>query len=102
MISDCSAYDIIIHPAWLEKINNSKLFMDFFIMLLYEGLTAKHELKLNPDYRILKNRKQIGTLQFQTVRTKSTPVIMEMDKDMYEMEKEYMGKTIIIECFKLK
>ena len=61
-------------------------------MLLYEGLSAKHELKLDEKYTILKNRKAIGTLQLQMVRTKSTPVIMEMDPDMYEMEKESIGK----------
>ena len=89
---DCSAYDIIINPLFLEKINNSKLFKEFFIMLVYEGLSTKHELKLNGDYRILKNRKAIGTLQMQMVRTKSTPVILEMDQDMYELEKEHLGK----------
>ena len=61
-------------------------------MLVYEGLSTKHDLKLNADHVILKNRKAIGTLQMQMVRTKSTPVIMEMDQDMYEMEKEHLGK----------
>lgn len=63
-------------------------------MLVYEGLASKHELKLDGDYKILKNRKAIGTLQLQMVRTKSTPVILEMDQDMYEMEKEHLGEEI--------
>ncbi len=61
-------------------------------MLIYEGLESKHEVKLDANYRILKNRKAMGTLQMQNVRTKSTPVIMEMDHEMYAMEKENAGK----------
>ena len=60
-------------------------------MLIYEGLQNKHDLKLSHNFTILKNRKAIGTLGIQNVRTKSTPVIMEMDPDMYEVEKEHLG-----------
>ena len=60
-------------------------------MLIYEGLQNKHDLKLNHGFTMLKNRKAIGTLGIQNVRTKSTPIIMEMDPDMYEMEKEHLG-----------
>ena len=44
------------------------------------------------DYKILKNRKAIGTLQMQMVRTKSTPVILEMNQEMYDLEKEQLGE----------
>ena len=44
------------------------------------------------DYKILKNRKAIGTLQMQLVRTKSTPVILEMNQEMYDLEKEQLGE----------
>ena len=67
--------------------------MEFFTMLIYEGLESKHEIKLHENYKILKNRKAMGTLQMQSVRTKSTPVIMEMDDHMYQMEKEHLGKN---------
>ncbi|XP_065070673.1 PIH1 domain-containing protein 1-like [Rhopilema esculentum] len=89
---DCTAYDIVINPAFLDQVNSNKFFMDFFITLIYEGLENKHDLKLSRDFRILKNKKAIGTLQMQTVRTKSTPVIMEMDKVMYELEKEHLAQ----------
>ena len=36
----------------------------------------------------------MGTLQTQNVRNKSKPVIMEMDKYMYEMEKEAIGMKL--------
>eukprot|EP00112_Aurelia_sp_Birch-Aquarium-sp1_P007991 Seg1872.6 transcript_id=Seg1872.6/GoldUCD/mRNA.D3Y31 product="PIH1 domain-containing protein 1" protein_id=Seg1872.6/GoldUCD/D3Y31 len=88
---ECTAYDIVINPSFFEKINKSDFFKEFFIMLIYEGLQNKHELKLSHDYTILKNRKAIGTLGIQNVRTKSTPVIMEMDPDMYQLEKENLA-----------
>jgi len=89
---DCSVYDIIINPSFLEKIEKSRLFKEFFITLVYEGLSSKHDLQLNVDYKILKNRKAIGTLQMQMVRTKSTPVILEMNQEMYDLEKEQLAE----------
>ena len=41
----------------------------------------------------MKNRKAMGTLQMQNVRSKSKPVIMEMDPVMVELEHEQLGKT---------
>lgn len=70
-------------------------------MLVFEGLEGKYDVKLCREFKILKNRKAMGTLQMQNVRSKSKPVIMEMDPIMYEMEKEYLGtlKPIIIILF---
>lgn len=59
-------------------------------MLVFEGLEGKYDVKLCREFKILKNRKAMGTLQMQNVRSKSKPVIMEMDPIMYEMEKEYL------------
>jgi len=82
------AYDIVIHPSFLEKCKQIQFFKDFFIMLIFDGLEDKYQVELGREYKILKNRKCIGTLQMQNVRNKSKPFIMEMDPTMYEMEKE--------------
>lgn len=62
-------------------------------MLVFDGLESKYELDLCREYKILKNRKSIGTLHMQNVRSKSTPVIMEMDDTMYDLEKEAVNAT---------
>ena len=56
-------------------------------MLVFDGLESKYELDLCREYKLLKTRKSIGTLQMQNVRSKSKPFIMEMD-NMYDMEKQ--------------
>jgi len=87
---EADTYDIVIHPSFCEKCKKISFFKEFFIMLIFEGLESKYELKFNREYKILKNRKVMGTLQMQSVRTKSKPVIMEMDPYMYEMEKDLL------------
>ena len=63
-------------------------------MLVFDGLEAKYDLKLNREYKIMKNRKAMGTLQMQNVRSKSKPVIMEMDPVMAQLEHEHLRKYI--------
>eukprot|EP00794_Sanderia_malayensis_P018064 gene18064-19873_t len=87
---DCCTYDIVIHPAFYKKIEKSEFFKEFFLTLIIEGLESKHSVELNVNYKVLKNRKAMGTLQMQNVRTKSTPVIMEMDDYMYQLEKKQL------------
>ena len=64
-------------------------------MLVFDGLESKYELDLCREYKLLKNRKSIGTLQMQNVRSKSKPFIMEMDDIMYNMEKQASGASTI-------
>lgn len=87
---DVDVYDIVIHPDFFEKCQKQSFFKEFFIMLVFDGLEAKYELKLNREYKVMKNRKAMGTLQMQNVRSKSKPVIMEMDPVMAELEHEQL------------
>lgn len=64
-------------------------------MLVFDGLQDKYDLKLNREYKILKNRKAMGTLQMQNIRSKSKPVIMEMDPVMAELEHEMISKKFL-------
>ncbi|XP_067674446.1 PIH1 domain-containing protein 1-like [Haliotis asinina] len=81
----CTAYDVIIHPTFLKKVENSKLFQAFFIQVTREGIEGKFDIQLNQEYVVLKNRKSMGQLQEQNVRTKSKPFILDMGDKATEM-----------------
>lgn len=74
----CTAYDVVIHPAFFEKMKDNEVFRAFFLSVTLEGLEDKYSLTLSREWVILKNRKSVGSLQEQNVRTQSKPVIMEM------------------------
>ncbi|XP_013387850.2 PIH1 domain-containing protein 1 [Lingula anatina] len=74
----CTAYDVIIHPDFLEKCKQSELFVKFLITISIEGLEEKYSMLLDRNYTMLKNRKFLGTLPEQNIRTQSKPLIMEM------------------------
>ncbi|CAL1544707.1 unnamed protein product [Lymnaea stagnalis] len=77
--SGCTVYDVVIHPNFLKKIEKSELFKTFFLTIMCEGVESKYDILLKRDWIFLKNRKSIGKLIEQTIRTKPTPLILDMD-----------------------
>ncbi|XP_067875788.1 PIH1 domain-containing protein 1 [Heterodontus francisci] len=75
----CTAYDIVINSKFYNKIQNNKLFMEFFITIGFEGLENKYNLELSREWRMLKNRKFLGSITEQNIRTKSKPIIQELE-----------------------
>lgn len=75
----CTAYDIAISQSFCTKIKTNDLFMGFFMSVIMEGLDNKYELKLSHEWVKLKNKKGMGAIQTQHIRTESKPWIMEMD-----------------------
>ena len=64
---EVDVYDVVIHPDFLRKCEKSSFFKEFFVMLVFDGLADKYSLELNREYKLLKNRKSIGTLTTQNV-----------------------------------
>lgn len=95
----CTAHDVVIHPEMLRRIQDSQVLMGFFLTVTLEGIEYKYSISLDRsknftsvkliriiffffyhkinewiDWVMLKNRKNVGMLQEQHLRTKSRPV----------------------------
>lgn len=77
----CIVYDIVISQTFFNKISSNNLFMGFFMSVVFEGLDNKYDVKLSSDWIKLKNKKQMGKIMTQHIRTKSKPWIVEMDSN---------------------
>lgn len=72
---------MVINPAFYRKLQNSELFNSFFLTIVFEGLESKYGIELERNWTILKNKKCMGVLHPHCIRSKSKPVIMEMEED---------------------
>uniref|UniRef100_A0A087XET7 PIH1 domain-containing protein 1 n=1 Tax=Poecilia formosa TaxID=48698 RepID=A0A087XET7_POEFO len=74
----CTAYDVVINQDFFQKSQKDPLFQQFVILVSVEGLENKYSLELNRDWKVLKNRKFLGSVSEQNIRMKSRPVIQEL------------------------
>lgn len=74
----CTAYDVVINQEFFQKCQKDPVFQQVVILVSVEGLENKYSLELSRDWKVLKNRKFLGTLGEQNIRTKSKPVIQEL------------------------
>ncbi|XP_061740096.1 PIH1 domain-containing protein 1 [Nerophis ophidion] len=74
----CTAYDVVINQEFFQKCQGEALFQQFVIMVSLEGLENKYNLMLSREWKVLKNRKFLGSVIEQNIRTKSKPVIEEL------------------------
>ncbi|XP_013876919.1 PIH1 domain-containing protein 1 isoform X2 [Austrofundulus limnaeus] len=77
----CIAYDVVINQDFFQKCQKDPLFHQFIILVSVEGLENKYSLELNRDWKVLKNRKFLGSVNDQNIRTKSRPVIQELQSE---------------------
>ncbi|XP_033933140.1 PIH1 domain-containing protein 1, partial [Pseudochaenichthys georgianus] len=77
----CTAYDVVINQEFFQKCQTDPLFQQFVILVSLEGLENKYNLELSRDWKVLKNRKFLGSLVDQNIRTKSRPVIQELQPE---------------------
>uniref|UniRef100_A0A8C7J809 PIH1 domain-containing protein 1 n=1 Tax=Oncorhynchus kisutch TaxID=8019 RepID=A0A8C7J809_ONCKI len=75
----CTAYDVVISEEFFQKCQKDPLFQQFLIAVSLEGLENKYNLELSRDWKVLKNRKFLGSVNEQNIRTKSKPVIQEIE-----------------------
>ncbi|XP_076609773.1 PIH1 domain-containing protein 1 [Chaetodon auriga] len=74
----CTAYDVVINQEFFQKCQEDPLFQQFVILVSLEGLENKYNLELSRDWKVLKNRRFLGSVSEQNIRTKSRPVIQEL------------------------
>ncbi|XP_058230053.1 PIH1 domain-containing protein 1 isoform X5 [Hemibagrus wyckioides] len=79
--NSCTVYDVVINDEFFQKCQKDPLFQQFVIAVSLEGLENKYKLQLNRDIKILKNRKFMGSVSDQNIRTKSKPVIQEIGSE---------------------
>ncbi|XP_077171931.1 PIH1 domain-containing protein 1 isoform X2 [Paroedura picta] len=76
----CTAYDVTISTDFFTKMESNPFLREFFITIVLEGLSDKYKMAIShAEWRVLKNRKFMGSISEQTIRTKSRPFIQEMD-----------------------
>ncbi|XP_034047250.1 PIH1 domain-containing protein 1-like [Thalassophryne amazonica] len=75
---NCTAYDVVINQDFFQKCQKDPLFQQFVILVSLEGLENKYNLELSRAWKVLKNRKFLGSVSEQNIRTKSRPVIQEL------------------------
>uniref|UniRef100_A0A3Q2YAY7 PIH1 domain-containing protein 1 n=1 Tax=Hippocampus comes TaxID=109280 RepID=A0A3Q2YAY7_HIPCM len=54
------------------------LFQQFVIMVSFEGLENKYNIELSREWKVLKNRKFLGSVSEQNIRTKSKPQALHL------------------------
>ncbi|XP_070583981.1 PIH1 domain-containing protein 1 isoform X2 [Erythrolamprus reginae] len=75
----CIAYDVTINTDFFNKIESNQFLKEFFLTIAMEGLSEKYKIDISDqDWRILKNRKFMGSISEQNIRTKSKPIIQEI------------------------
>lgn len=72
----CTAYDVIINPSFLIKIQQSDVFLEFFMSIVIEGIDNKFQAQLEHKWILLKRKKFVGSIQEQMMRTRR--LIQEM------------------------
>ncbi|XP_007431711.1 PIH1 domain-containing protein 1 [Python bivittatus] len=75
----CTAYEVTINSNFFNKMESNQFLKEFFLTIAMEGLSEKYKMDIsNQEWRILKNRKFMGSISEQNIRTKSKPIIQEM------------------------
>ena len=47
----CTAYDIVVHPTFLVRMQNSDVMLGFFLTIVMQGLEAKYDLTLDRKWK---------------------------------------------------
>uniref|UniRef100_A0A3Q3JJA7 PIH1 domain-containing protein 1 n=1 Tax=Monopterus albus TaxID=43700 RepID=A0A3Q3JJA7_MONAL len=89
----CTAFDVVINQEFFQRCQKDPLFQQFVILVSLEGLEHKYALELSRDWKVLKNRKFLGSLGEHNIRTKNRPMIQEL-QPQYVLLPEF---TLLVE-----
>ncbi|XP_068785436.1 PIH1 domain-containing protein 1 isoform X2 [Struthio camelus] len=76
----CTAYDVVVNSALLRSLQADPLYLEFFLTVVMEGLAEKYGVEVNHSgWRVLQNRKFLGSISAQNIRTRPRPRIQELE-----------------------
>ncbi|XP_051631312.1 PIH1 domain-containing protein 1 isoform X2 [Manacus candei] len=89
----CTAYDVVVNSGFFRTLQTDPLYLEFFLTVAMEGLSEKYgvELELTGEtgggtgveleltgWRVLKNRRFLGSISAQNIRARPQPRIQEL------------------------
>uniref|UniRef100_A0A672TXL7 PIH1 domain containing 1 n=1 Tax=Strigops habroptila TaxID=2489341 RepID=A0A672TXL7_STRHB len=74
----CTAYDVVVNSGFFRTLQADPLYLEFFLTVAMEGLSEKYGVELElTDWRVLQNRKFMGSISAQNIRARPRPHIQE-------------------------
>ncbi|XP_074936425.1 PIH1 domain-containing protein 1 isoform X2 [Phalacrocorax aristotelis] len=76
----CTAYDVVVNSGFFRTLQADPLYLEFFLTVAMEGLSEKYGVELElTGWRVLKNRKFMGSVSAQNIRARPRPHIQELE-----------------------
>ncbi|XP_053824362.1 PIH1 domain-containing protein 1 isoform X4 [Vidua chalybeata] len=75
----CTAYDVVVNSGFFRTLQADPLYLEFFLTVAMEGLSEKYGVELElTGWRVLRNRKFLGSISAQNIRARPRPHIQEL------------------------
>ncbi|XP_051631314.1 PIH1 domain-containing protein 1 isoform X4 [Manacus candei] len=75
----CTAYDVVVNSGFFRTLQTDPLYLEFFLTVAMEGLSEKYGVELElTGWRVLKNRRFLGSISAQNIRARPQPRIQEL------------------------
>ncbi|NWW08699.1 PIHD1 protein, partial [Oreocharis arfaki] len=75
----CIAYDVVVNSGFFRTLQADPLYLEFFLTVAMEGLSEKYGVELElTGWRVLRNRKFLGSISAQNIRARPRPHIQEL------------------------
>ncbi|XP_032533299.1 PIH1 domain-containing protein 1 isoform X2 [Chiroxiphia lanceolata] len=75
----CTAYDVVVNSGFFRTLQSDPLYLEFFLTVAMEGLSEKYGVELElTGWRVLKNRRFLGSISAQNIRARPQPRIQEL------------------------
>lgn len=91
--TDVTVCDVAINPAFFRKVELSTQFRDFLMTIVIEALDAKYNIKLDPDWVILKNRKCLGNLVSHRIQNRDVRQVIDSYQNISKDDKTILNEN---------